>query len=62
MCEMDSGSMYGNRSVCSERATHAVTYRNGSFGPFTVTVCAAHVDWLAARAYPSSVLVDVLSD
>lgn len=54
-CEYDSGSMYDCRSVCGQRATHTVTYRNGSYGPFSVKVCPQHVRPMEGRAYPGHI-------
>lgn len=56
-CTYDSGSATGCAPACERRATHAVVYRNGSYGPFTAPVCPDHLAAMQARAYPGVVRV-----
>lgn len=59
-CEYDAGSMFGNVPLCSERATWSLTYRNGSYGPFTIRVCDGHALPMEGRVFPASVRVVAL--
>ncbi len=52
VCGYDSGSMYGNGPACGAPATHRVTYRNGSYGPFVLLVCRRHYSPMCGRAFP----------
>lgn len=53
LCEYDTGSATGCQPACSSRATMVGTYRNGSYGPFRVALCADHVRPMGSRVYPS---------
>jgi hypothetical protein len=55
---MDSGSITACKPICNRKATHAVTYRNGSYGPFRQEVCSSHVRTVQGRAYPSETTVE----
>ena len=61
-CSYDSGSMDGNRPLCSEPATHNVTSRNGSYGPFTDPVCGRHVRATEGRVYPGHISTERITE
>lgn len=51
-CEYDSGSMYGNRPLCSAPAKYVVVERSGMGKPFRNLSCEKHRKNFEARAYP----------
>lgn len=51
-CTYDSGSMYGNTHRCANKATHVVTYYNGSGPASKAPVCDRHLSAMMGR-YPS---------
>lgn len=59
-CQYDSGSMYGNRPLCAQKATHIVTYRNGSGAPMRTAVCARHLGPMQGRVYPGLVAAETI--
>jgi hypothetical protein len=48
-CTYDSGAMYDCAPMCSAPATHVVTHRNGSYGPFHSPMCDRHVQSMQGR-------------
>jgi hypothetical protein len=44
--------MHGCDPLCNRPATHVVTYRNGTCGPFGAEICGEHYRAMRARAHP----------
>jgi hypothetical protein len=45
--------MHGCDPLCNRPATHVVTYRNGTCGPFGAEICGEHYRAMRARAHPA---------
>lgn len=54
-CSYDSGAMTDCVPLCDSPATHIVTYRNGSYGPFAAPMCERHVQPMQGRVYPGHI-------
>lgn len=61
-CSLDSGAMNGNAPLCSAPATHVVTSRNGSYGPYRDPVCTAHLPTMLARVYPGHIHTELINN
>jgi hypothetical protein len=61
-CQRDSGSMYGNVPICSERATVRSEYDVPCYGTFVNYLCARHARSESGRVYPSTVRQSAISD